>query len=382
MANANLTSNEPPEFIPMNGEDEGAPPPAAAKKQGGVDKTEAAAEEEIPYSLPTGKLASELFKREKVPSDFVLPGFVAGTVGALIAPGSTGKSMLAMELAAVVAGANIFGAAWPRTKIGEVLILAVEDPENELFNRWSDLGSILSQEDRKAGERVRVIPMLGERFDIMRDEYFYALMSACSGKRLLILDTMRRIHTLDENDGSDMSQVIGRMEEIAKQTGCSILFLHHTGKAAALNGQGDIQQASRGSSVLVDNIRYQMFMVGMNKDDEKSKQVEDESLWKNFVRFGVSKVNYGAKMDDVWLRRVDGGILVLAEFSTSSITQKKPADAAKKRAKVTTTKKQEEAVIEVNKIKVEEFDLDELEDVELEPFIDVKAKRANEWEQW
>ena len=337
MANANLTSNEPPEFIPMNGEDEGAPPPAAAKKQGGgVDKTEAGAEEEIPYSLPLGKLASELFKREKVPSDFVLPGFVAGTVGALIAPGSTGKSMLAMELAAVVAGANIFGSAWPQTKIGEVLILAVEDPENELFNRWADLGSILSNEERKAGERVRVIPMLGERFDIMRDEYFYALMAACSGKRLLILDTMRRIHTLDENDGSDMSQVIGRMEEIAKQTGCSILFLHHTGKAAALNGQGDIQQASRGSSVLVDNIRYQMFMVGMGEADEKSKQVTDKSAWKNYVRFGVSKVNYGAKMDDFWLERKNGGILVPANFPTCTTTEiKKPITQKRARAVMT-----------------------------------------------
>lgn len=323
MANENLP--EPPEFIPMNDEAESAPPPKKAAAKQPVKAKEEKKEEKIPYSLPAGKLASELFKREKVPSDFVLPGFVAGTVGALIAPGSTGKSMLAMELAAVVAGANIFGSNWPKTKIGEVLILAVEDPENELFNRWTDLGSILNPEDRKAGERVRVIPMLGEHFDIMNDEYFFALVDACVGKRLLILDTMRRIHTLDENDGGDMSQVVGRMEEIAKKTNCSILFLHHTSKAAALNGQNDVQQASRGSSVLVDNIRFQMFMASMTKEDEKSKQV-DEPLWKNFVRFGVSKVNYGAKMDDFWLERKNGGILVPANFPTCATTEiKKPA---------------------------------------------------------
>ena len=63
----------------------------------------------LKYEIPQGMLASDLFSRKKVQSDFVLPGFVVGTVGALIAPGSTGKSMLAMELAALVAGANILG---------------------------------------------------------------------------------------------------------------------------------------------------------------------------------------------------------------------------------------------------------------------------------
>jgi RecA-family ATPase len=271
------------------------------------------------YELPLGKLASELFQREKTPSDFVLPGFIAGTLGALIAPGSTGKSMLAMQLAALVAGANMIGTDWPELKVGDVLILAVEDPENELYNRWTDLGSRMSPEEREAGKRVRVIPMIGQRFDIMNNEHFEALMRACSGKRLLILDTMRRIHTLDENDGGAMAQVVGRLEEIAAATGCAILFLHHTNKAATFNASGDQQQASRGSSVLVDNIRFQMFMVSMNEQDKASKEVQKE-LHNRFVRVGVSKVNYGPKIGDIWLHRTDGGILEPAEFPTSSIT--------------------------------------------------------------
>lgn len=114
-----------------------------------------------------GKLASEWFQREMIPSDFVLPGFIAGTLGALIAPGSTGKSMLAMQLAALFAGADTIGAEW-KLKVGDVLSLAVEDPENELYNRWTNLGSRMSPEERKAGERVRFVPMLGQRFDINR----------------------------------------------------------------------------------------------------------------------------------------------------------------------------------------------------------------------
>jgi len=270
----------------------------------------------LKYQLPDGMRADELFAREIVASDFVLPGFVAGTLGALIAPGGTGKSMLAMELAALVAGASVMGDEWPEMPLGEVLILAVEDPENELYNRWGHLGSHLDPQKRQACQRVRVVPMLGQRFDIMNDDHFQALLENCRGKRLLILDTMRRIHTLDENDGGAMALVIGRLEEIAATTGCAILFLHHVNKSATLNGQGDVQQASRGSSVLVDNIRFQMFMVGMTGKEAQTHEVAEE-LRGQFVRVGASKLNYGPNIGDIWLHRTDGGLLLPAVLPQS-----------------------------------------------------------------
>ncbi|WP_256380367.1 AAA family ATPase [Oceanimonas sp. GK1] len=36
--------------------------------------------------------------------DYVLPNMIAGTVGALIAPGGAGKSILALQLATQIAG--------------------------------------------------------------------------------------------------------------------------------------------------------------------------------------------------------------------------------------------------------------------------------------
>ncbi|WP_223940026.1 helicase RepA family protein, partial [Aeromonas caviae] len=38
--------------------------------------------------------------------------------------------------------------------------------------------------------------------------------------------------------------------------------LRHASKGAAMMGAGDQQQASRGSSVLVDNIRWQSYLSG------------------------------------------------------------------------------------------------------------------------
>lgn len=36
--------------------------------------------------------------------DYVLPNMIAGTVGGLVSPGGTGKSMLALQLATQIAG--------------------------------------------------------------------------------------------------------------------------------------------------------------------------------------------------------------------------------------------------------------------------------------
>ena len=119
-----------------------------------------------------------------------------------------------------------------------------------------------------------------------------------------------------------MAHLVGILEGIARRTGCAIVFLHHASKSAAINGQGDMQQASRGSSVLVDNIRWQMYLAGASKDEAKTLDI-DEELRGYFVRTGVSKQNYGPPVADVWMRRSEGGVLIPAVLSNSSLTAKK-----------------------------------------------------------
>ena len=70
----------------------------------------------------------------------------------------------------------------------------------------------------------------------------------------------------------------------------------------------DQQQASRGSSVLVDNIRWQSYLSSMTSAEAEEWGVDDDQR-RFFVRFGVSKANYGAPFADRWFRRHDGGVL-------------------------------------------------------------------------
>jgi RecA-family ATPase len=164
-------------------------------------------------------------------------------------------------------------------------------------------------------------PLAGMQANIDRPDWLAFVESMATGRRLMFLDTLRRFHELDENDSGQMAHLVGVLEGIAKRTGCAMVFLHHASKSAAMNGQGDMQQASRGSSVLVDNIRWQMYLAGCTKDEAKTLGI-DEAMRGYFVRTGVSKQNYGPPVADVWMRRSDGGVLIPAELSTSSVTAK------------------------------------------------------------
>ncbi|MFL9693110.1 MULTISPECIES: helicase RepA family protein [Aeromonas] len=248
------------------------------------------------------------FTKLPPPIDYVLPNMVAGTVGAIVSPGGAGKSMLALQLATQIAGGPDL------LNIGEFLTGAVaylpaEDPTATIHHRLHVLGAHLTLTEQQAvADGLLIEPLIGRCPDIMSSAWFDGLRQVADGRRLLILDTLRRFHIEEENASGPMSQVIGRMEAIAVETGCAIVFLHHSSKGATMMGAGDQQQASRGSSVLVDNIRWQSYLSGMTLKEAEELGVNDGQRG-YFVRFGVSKANYGAPFPERWLRRHEGGVL-------------------------------------------------------------------------
>ena len=258
---------------------------------------------------------------------FVWPGFPLGVVGSLIAAGGTGKSFYALQKGLTVALGR------DEVTRGGVLYLPAEDPLIEIGKRLKVISKILrftDEEIEHAVQNFHVWSLLGRSPDLLQEEKNLLVfkenlrmaIETLKGKdrfRLIIFDTLRRFHYSDENDGGAMAKVLSVMEQICQEYQLSCLFLHHTSKAAALGGQADVQQASRGSSVLVDNIRYQEFLAPMSKEEaeklswysteeEKFLDIEDEDR-SYFVRWGVSKQNYGFPVNEVWLTR-ESGVLV------------------------------------------------------------------------
>lgn len=253
---------------------------------------------------------------EPPPLDFVLPGLVLGTVGSTVAPGATGKSWFALQDAALV-GAGIDLLGFGQVKQGRVLLLAKEDPAEVLWARTRVLTSRMTGEQLDAWrENVVILPCYGRPGDLMEQETSVEIIKLAEhvgGVRLILLDTLSKWHSGDENDRRDAAKVMRAMERIAQAVGASVVFLHHTNKAAAMMGDGDRQQASRGSSVFVDEARWVAFLQTAT-DEEAEKFGIDEAMRRLFVRFGVSKANYCPPQPDIWLRRETGGVLVKYQY--------------------------------------------------------------------
>lgn len=262
--------------------------------------------------------------REKPVLDFVFPGYLSNTVGVIVAPGSTGKSMLALQLLISVAlGRDIFGLFPDGTVIpaGRVILINVEDPEEIIHSRIHQFGGILNQDDiAELIEKLDVYSLQGSGFTISQKVSGGVLQQSLSfldaisaikeaSPRLVVWDTMNRLAGgAEENSNSEMGQVMSYLEQLNKQVGCSSLIVHHSSKAAALQGQGGLQQAGRGASAVTDNARFQINLSGLSK--ERAEELGyDEDGRRKWVCMTYAKINYGAPLSDTWLRREAGGTL-------------------------------------------------------------------------
>lgn len=260
------------------------------------------------------------------PLDFVLPGILGGTMNVLVSPGGAGKSMLALGLGACVAAGRTMWGLLPSDPVaGTVILVSAEDPRPILVHRLHALANLPNggaHLGRDAGflARFRVKATQGQGFSIgswsgseftpsaafltLRDEIREAR------PRLVILDTLNRcLAGIPENDNAALGRVVSELEEMVAPVGAACLVLHHVGKSAAREGQGDEQQAARGAGAITDNARWQSNMVRMTKEDAKARGVADDDRGR-WVRWAVSKSNYAPAPEDQWLWRDTGGVLV------------------------------------------------------------------------
>lgn len=244
--------------------------------------------------------------------DMVLPGLLRGTVGILTSAGGVGKSFLMMEAAMGVASgkADLTGLCDGLTH-GNVAILNAEDQTAIIESRLFSIGAHLSLESKEALYSGLIIEdFYGMGCDVLDPEWKGRIIQLAKDNdcRLIVLDTLSRWHRLDENSNGDMGRVMAELECIAKESGAAVVILHHVAKGMAKDGRTDEQQSARGASLLVDNARWQAFLVGMT-DKEAEKFSVNEDRRRFFVRFGVSKNNYGQPFEDRWFERVEGGVL-------------------------------------------------------------------------
>src|SRR5690554_3545005 len=109
--------------------------------------------------------------REKPePLKFVLPGLVAGTVGAIVSPGGSGKSAAALQICAQVAGGpDLMGL---EAAEGQAAYLPGEDPEVAVRHRLFALGEQCSPRQRETiAQNLLIWPLDGCEVNILSEDW-------------------------------------------------------------------------------------------------------------------------------------------------------------------------------------------------------------------
>lgn len=156
------------------------------------------------------------------------------------------KSWLGLEMAVSVATATLCLGRYPVTQPGPVLIYLAEDT---LTNVRQRLLSLCSSRGRElAGLDVHVITVPRMRLDLDRDQRRLLETARSLRPRLLLLDPMVRLHQLEENSSSEISQLLSYLREMQRDLDMAMVLVHHTRKGGSGHGQAGL--ALRGSGDL------------------------------------------------------------------------------------------------------------------------------------
>ena len=265
-------------------------------------------------------------------------GFLrAGIVGMLAAPGGLGKSQALIQLAVSVATGLPWLDRFEVVKPGKVLLLLGEEPPEELARRVQrtaammgilpekalelGIGRRADHADRAdglarnlwaeglAGRRLALQSVerdkpaeeafAGELRDFLRDN------AGDDGWRLVVLDPLSRFAgPLAEKDNYAATVLIETLEGLRDAPGKpAVLVAHHTNKGG-LTGATD-QGAARGSSALVDGVRWVCNLELVASADEADTKKADRSR----VRLNPVKSNYGPGLGPIMLARENFGFL-------------------------------------------------------------------------
>ena len=273
--------------------------------------------------LPDLKLEpipAEWLSKKLPPMEYTVAGYVPrGTVVLLVGAGGFGKTFAAMELSVSVAtGERWFGA---ETRAGKVVYVALEDPpsvlrrrlhqicERRLVGMRADVSKLVRQNlmvASLAGQQMHMVTL--DRNVVVQTPAIDALVEKLRHEQveLLVLDPMARLHGLNENDNAVGTAFINSVERISREVGCSVLLLHHTGKAPANSKNG---YGARGASGISDASRGGLLLTRLDdKDADQIANVTEEER-NRLVLLRHEKSNYSALMPDLYLRRDDHGNL-------------------------------------------------------------------------
>ncbi|MEX2531433.1 MAG: AAA family ATPase [Gemmatimonadota bacterium] len=261
--------------------------------------------------------------------------FPLDVVGLLAAMGGAGKSNLALQLGfSVAAGIPFLG-----MQVGEpgsFLYLAAEDDDAELHRRgrtllthYEGLARLVGEPFPRAlvAERLYIASRVAEDNLLtraghdgeVRHTHLVRRMIATAQQipdlRAIVVDPISRSRGGRANTEEDATRFVEALEVIRRETGATVLGLHHISQTGIREGGG--QEIVRGSTALVDGVRWVATLQRLRRDQAKDYGLQEDEA-SRYLRFEIPKSNYSPPFSGMWLRREAGGVLVPAALEKTS----------------------------------------------------------------
>jgi RecA-family ATPase len=287
------------------------------------DRTERDAERRTPLLTRSEMSILELIETEPPEREWIIENVLPlGVVGTLSAAGGTGKSWAMIMLSVCMSmGIDFWGLGTPRP--GGILILSAEDDRSEFHRR---LRAVLAHIMETTGvmpdglaDRLAFADRVGDRnlLTAVQDgqisrtdlaDRIVATANQVPDCKLIIADPLSRFRGGSANGEEEATRFVEALEYIRKETGATVLVPSHTGKDAGRTRDGS-QHAVRGSSALVDGMRWVGTLMTMSLDEAKERGIAEDDA-KRWVRLEIPKNNYAPPFDHVWLHKMPSGIMV------------------------------------------------------------------------
>jgi len=205
----------------------------------------------------------DLLDYEIQPEFFIInPLIPKEAITSITADSGKGKSLFALILAYCIAsGMNLFDKY--EVEKGNVLIIDQEMNKNETASRFK---KVIKNE-------VPVDYIIDQKFLITDENKFIALKNQIIEKKynVVIFDTFTEIHNAEENDSGAMKLVNQNMLQLIRETGVTIVYLHHHRKLQ--KGERLSQSSSRGSSEIIAKVSSHLLLDSKNYRDEFNNKV-------------------------------------------------------------------------------------------------------------
>ena len=180
--------------------------------------------------------------QEPPPVRWLVENFICrGDIHLLIGEPGIGKSWLTMALALAVANGEDTFLGHNVKEHGRVLYVDEENPEDLIYDRFRKLGL-----DRPTAKNIRYLNNAGIRLD-KSDADVLVEEALDFEPALVVLDSLTRFHTEDENHAGAMASLFhNAIKPLARETGAAVVLIHHANKTDSNSsyrrsrGSGDI----------------------------------------------------------------------------------------------------------------------------------------------